>query len=165
MLCLVLSVLSTSTLAWTYLQNLKRTFSNTKTGPVLPRIVRGWPAKRAYATPVNEAPNRDSMALCRHRREERSKDWRRRSNCTNKDKEGKAEGEKRWMEDGPAVSWLNRLGEARQTVTPCRFVHRHSYVWRFQPAQFTQTRHIHRHSLCPCQKSPVLIRAERGWKQ
>lgn len=51
------------------MQNLNRIFSNTKTGPVLPRIVRGWPAKREYATPVIEAPNRDSMALCGHRGE------------------------------------------------------------------------------------------------
>lgn len=48
------------------MQNLKRIFSKTKTGPVLPRIVRGWPAKREYTTPVSEAPNRDSMALCRN---------------------------------------------------------------------------------------------------
>lgn len=52
------------------MQNLKRIFSNTKTGPVLPRIVRGWPAKREYATPVSDAPNRDSMALCRDKGEE-----------------------------------------------------------------------------------------------
>lgn len=60
---------SKSKLASTYLQNLKRIFSNTKTGPVLPRIVRGWPAKREYATPVSDAPNKDSMALCRQRGE------------------------------------------------------------------------------------------------
>jgi len=46
-----------------HLQNLKRIFSKTRTGPVLPRIVRGWPENREKATPVSEAPNRDSMAL------------------------------------------------------------------------------------------------------
>lgn len=60
----------------TYLQNLKRIFSNTKTGPVLPRIVRGWPANREYATPVSDAPNRDSIALCRHRGHGRSEGMR-----------------------------------------------------------------------------------------
>lgn len=30
----------------TYLQNLNRIFSNTSTGPVLPRMVRGCPANR-----------------------------------------------------------------------------------------------------------------------
>lgn len=48
-----------------YLQNLKRIFSKTRTGPVLPRMVRGWPANREYAIPVIEAPNRDSIALCK----------------------------------------------------------------------------------------------------
>lgn len=47
----------------TYLQNLKSIFSNTSTGPVLPRMVRGCPANREYAIPVREAPNSDSMAL------------------------------------------------------------------------------------------------------
>lgn len=46
-----------------HLQNLKRIFSKTKTGPVLPRIVRGCPANKEYAIPVIEAPNRDSIAL------------------------------------------------------------------------------------------------------
>lgn len=47
----------------TYLQNLNSIFSNTRTGPVLPRMVRGWPANSEYAIPVSEAPNSDSMAL------------------------------------------------------------------------------------------------------
>lgn len=47
----------------TYLQNLNNIFSNTSTGPVLPSMVRGWPANREYAIPVMEAPNRDSIAL------------------------------------------------------------------------------------------------------
>lgn len=51
----------------THLQNLNRIFSNTKTGPVLPRIVRGCPEKSEYATPVSDAPKRDSIALCRDR--------------------------------------------------------------------------------------------------
>lgn len=48
----------------TYLQNLNKIFSNTRTGPVLPRIVRGCPANNEYAIPVNDAPKRDSIALC-----------------------------------------------------------------------------------------------------
>lgn len=48
-----------------YLQNLNKIFSNTNTGPVLPKIVRGCPANREYTTPVMEAPNKDSIALCR----------------------------------------------------------------------------------------------------
>lgn len=51
------------------MQNLKRIFSKTRTGPVLPSIVRGCPANREKATPVRDAPNRDSMALCSKRRE------------------------------------------------------------------------------------------------
>lgn len=51
----------------THLQNLKRIFSKTRTGPVLPRMVRGCPAKREYAIPVMEAPNRDSIALWEER--------------------------------------------------------------------------------------------------
>ncbi len=55
----------------TYLQNLKRIFSKTSTGPVLPRMVRGWPANREYATPVIDAPSKDSIALwstrCKYR--------------------------------------------------------------------------------------------------
>lgn len=58
--CWILKVLNNGI---TYLQNLKRIFSNTKTGPVLPRIVRGCPANREYAIPVIEAPNKDSIAL------------------------------------------------------------------------------------------------------
>lgn len=46
-----------------YLQNLKRIFSKTNTGPVLPSIVRGCPANNEYAIPVIEAPKRDSIAL------------------------------------------------------------------------------------------------------
>lgn len=46
-----------------YLQNLNKIFSNTSTGPVLPRMVRGCPAKREYAIPVMDAPNKDSIAL------------------------------------------------------------------------------------------------------
>lgn len=48
----------------TYLQNLNKIFSNTKTGPVLPNIVRGCPANNEQAIPVNDAPKRDSIALC-----------------------------------------------------------------------------------------------------
>ena len=78
---------------------MKRIFSNTNTGPVLPRIVRGWPAKREYATPVSEAPNRDSMALCRHRGEGGSEGVREggrgRRSHPEEDREGETEGEKR----------------------------------------------------------------------
>ena len=47
----------------THLQNLKRIFSKTRTGPVLPRMVSGWPANMEKATPVRDAPNNDSIAL------------------------------------------------------------------------------------------------------
>lgn len=46
-----------------YLQNLNKIFSNTSTGPVLPRMVRACPANKEYAIPVMEAPNKDSIAL------------------------------------------------------------------------------------------------------
>jgi len=52
-----------------HLQKVKRIFSKTRTGPVLPRMVSGCPANREYATPVIEAPNRDSMALYQRQRE------------------------------------------------------------------------------------------------
>lgn len=46
-----------------HLQNWKRIFSKTRTGPVLPRMISGWPPNREKATPVSDAPSRDSMAL------------------------------------------------------------------------------------------------------
>ena len=51
------------------MQNLKRIFSKTRTGPVLPRMVSGCPANSENATPVSDAPNSDSMALCYQSRE------------------------------------------------------------------------------------------------
>ncbi|KAF3839021.1 hypothetical protein F7725_017738 [Dissostichus mawsoni] len=35
-----------------HLQKVKRIFSKTRTGPVLPRMVSGCPANREYATPL-----------------------------------------------------------------------------------------------------------------
>lgn len=42
----------------TYLLKLKSSRSNTRTGPVLLRMVRGWPASRQKTPPVMAVPRK-----------------------------------------------------------------------------------------------------------
>lgn len=47
-----------TTFSLTYLLKLNRSLSKTKTGPVLLRIVSGWPAKRQKRAPVTAVPRK-----------------------------------------------------------------------------------------------------------
>ena len=44
--------------AYTYLLKLKRSLSKTRTGPVLLKIVSGWPAKRQKTAPETAVPRK-----------------------------------------------------------------------------------------------------------
>lgn len=43
---------------YTYLLKLNRSLSNTKTGPVLLKMVSGWPAKRQKMAPETAVPRK-----------------------------------------------------------------------------------------------------------
>ena len=45
-----------------YFEKLFNIVSNTRTGPVLPNIVKGWPAKRLYIIPQIAPDKRLSIA-------------------------------------------------------------------------------------------------------
>ena len=47
---------------WNYLQKSNRIVSNTRTGPVLPRIVKGWPLNKPYKMPQIAPDSRLSIA-------------------------------------------------------------------------------------------------------
>ena len=48
----------------THLLKLKRSLSKTSTGPVLLRMVRGWPASRQNTAPVSAVPRKLSSTPC-----------------------------------------------------------------------------------------------------
>lgn len=48
-----------------YLQKSKSIVSKTSTGPVLPKIVRGWPLNKPYKIPQIAPDKRLSMAACK----------------------------------------------------------------------------------------------------
>lgn len=57
----------------THLLKLKRSLSKTSTGPVLLRIVRGWPASRQNTAPVSAVPRKLSNTPYRHGKKKKKK--------------------------------------------------------------------------------------------
>lgn len=65
----------------TYRLKLKSNRSNTRTGPVLLRMVRGWPANRQKTAPVIAVPRKLSNTPCTHRGEQLGNNSEHSANC------------------------------------------------------------------------------------